>query len=138
MKQQDKGENMRNIKFRIWQPQLNQFKGSNVKPDRCAHRCMELDHGIWMLSSSDQGIIQQYTGLKDSHGTEIYEGDIVLACDDFADDCNYLHLYCRYNATNGWWIFSEKKDKGDEGYYWLEVNKDCVVVGNIFENPKLL
>ena len=74
--------------------------------------------------------IMQYTGLKDRHGQEIYEGDILR------DDEMGLNVV-----------------RWEDGSFWLEMfyeggqslmehlsdyNEVCEVIGNIYENPELL
>jgi uncharacterized phage protein (TIGR01671 family) len=70
-------------------------------------------------------IIQQYTGLKDSKGVEIYEGDIVEIGD-------------RKREV----IFNIGMFYIDENYGDIvpvsEVDNIIEVIGNIFENPELI
>lgn len=74
--------------------------------------------------------LEQYTGLKDKNGKEIYEGDIVrygdqvlgVKFDEMKDsDCSYYYL--------GWAM-------GDLSL--CEHNTMIEVIGNIHENPELL
>jgi len=75
---------------------------------------------------------QQFTGLKDKNGKEIYESDIVL--NPVRDD----------EIKNRWWIVSWYMG----GFILIEVNSPCMdnkifwdqltIIGNTHENPKLL
>lgn len=69
---------MRELKFRIWDNSHNEF----IRPDYgLIGFCYPLDGRIAVLTPNsdmiEDCVIEQYTGLKDKNGKEIYEGDIV-------------------------------------------------------------
>lgn len=73
-------------------------------------------------------IVEQFTGLKDSNGDDIYENDLVLLD---PDDPPYQV------------IFDEGKFELSNDYLGLvydlgEEYMDCEIIGNIHENPELL
>ena len=132
---------MRELKFRAW-------KMHNGKLRRCvfspfdildyAHRHPEApvlhNQGLNDIRDflPDADVIEQYTGLKDKNGREIYDGDIV-------------RFYGRYISAITWdavtasfqWFAIE--NIGD-GYCSLsDFEKDFYeVIGTIHENPELL
>jgi uncharacterized phage protein (TIGR01671 family) len=128
---------MREIKFRAWHEKDKQmlhwhgmaeggFSGK-IEPYDFSH--FKAPRFKWM----------QYTGLKDATGKEIYEGDVVMTTDVFADFEEFRrkkavieHCTARFRPRE-----IEKNEKG--GRYWLAWNLDDIeVIGNIYENPKLL
>ncbi len=113
----------REIKFRFW-------CGGEILPDYqlLSHK----EHGIQTINGILDGIVRwhvmQYTGLKDKHGKEIYEGDIVT----LSYDTNALGTIEWAEEHGGFSI-----DWGSEVVYTLDV-VGLKIIGNIYENPELL
>lgn len=113
----------REIKFRAWVKQDNEWFYTYLdieEDDFCGNE-------IW-LDYDKCATIEQYTGLKDKNGKEIYEGDILQIDDHILGD--FVVVWHNF----GW------KIKRSVGYESLSVHKseDCTVIGNIHENPELL
>ena len=125
------GGDMREIKFRAWDSChdfmmswgiLNQY-------DEDGHTCF-LD----ILDGTYSEIIpMQYTGLKDSKGVEIYEGDIAKKWYGPRDEQFFPCLVIW--RGNSWKI----KDPNRYEYYFHEIFPESMeIIGNIYENPELL
>lgn len=123
---------MKPLKFRVWDKDLTQYNSPNVhhivKTNKTV--CVVLNSDIQKICEDGRFVIQQYTGLNDKHGVEIYEGDIVRGKffdTDYLDDVlvtcsvNWVEESACFNVGNRFWTRSSLK-----------------VVGNIFENPELL
>lgn len=84
----------------------------------------------------EQLIFQQFTGLHDKNGKEIYEGDIVKFpkqwwhSDRHEADKMFVEEITWGDDYGSWWRFS--------GGDWSVEKEDVEVIGNIYENPELL
>ena len=111
---------MREIKFRAWDKKEN-------KMEYCGLRV-----AAQVNNTPRYEPLQQYTGLKDKNGKEIYEGDV------FSDD-EYLDVIVFGQAQFGLIPIEEYKtytghNAPENGYYFDSME----IIGNIYENPELL
>ena len=81
--------------------------------------------------------IGQYTGLKDKSGKEIYEGDIIGFDDCTSTESGYREQQCVgvVEWSDETVSFEVSNRLSAESY---EVLSECLVIGNIYENPELL
>lgn len=148
----------REIKFRAWDIKENKM----FTPSSISFK----DGQLWVCDSygdnkleyemlKPNGLLMQYTGLKDKNGVEIYEGDIISEEAGIFQDDKYKRIglveWNRADKETGMWelhtkkfvaIGKNEKDKNGISYYEpfglaCGVNKR-EVIGNIYQNPELL
>jgi uncharacterized phage protein (TIGR01671 family) len=122
----------REIKFRAWDPIVKKMYYPFGLLDVCIPDLGEpsvAQQSFRHCGYINKGQLMQFTGLKDSKGIEIYEGDIVSGNMSYGES----HI-----AEVKWKIFMwEAISKGGNNMIiWLE--DGLTVIGNIFENPELL
>lgn len=107
----------REIKFRCWDNVENKWRNFSL-----------WDMFNYVYKFDNRYILQQYTGVKDKNGEEIYEGDIV----SHLEDDSYLEpLIIEFNHK------LPSKGKGTHLGFTIP-NGKLKVIGNIYENPNLL
>ena len=135
---------MREIKFRVWCKEYEQFIQFNKM------RFLE-DGSLWYVQGVDENEeeinppyfenqndweLMQYTGLKDKNGVEIYEGDFLMAGDAYLGVIEYHSTRAQFIGKNIGETFPE--DEYDTLYTKNGRFNSAKVIGNIYENPKLL
>lgn len=85
--------------------------------------------GKYHSLNKDNYILMQYTGLKDRHGKDIYEGDIVAIKD------TNNHVVHFHNGMSGW--FTGEKESICQYGLGL-IHNQSEVIGNVLENEELL
>lgn len=125
--------NRETIKFRVWDKLAERF----IKCDEGyqGHYVLSLKgefHNLQNGSGGDEYVVQQYTGLTDKNGVEIYEGDIIK-CKGFNGMFDEVGFY--YNGSVKHTIVKSGESQ-IAGFAYIPIDRE--VIGNIFENPELL
>lgn len=121
----------REIKFREWDEDRGSLSYGRREDfdDMVGFR---FDH-----RESGERVLEQYTGMIDANGKEVYEGDIVrihviiLSPDDKIGVVKYTPQYGYSIYFNGGRMARQE--------YWATSDKHTIeVIGNVHENPELL
>ena len=121
----------REIKFRAWEKETEEYfkvLAIDFKSKIVSCRHFKLKYDPFNQINLNEFDLEQFTGLKDSNGDDIYENDLVLHDSDNSP----------YQV-----IFDEGKFGLSNDYLGLvydlgEEYMDCEIIGNIHENPELL
>ena len=86
----------------------------------------------------DPETVCQYTGLTDKNGRKIFEGDIVRLTISYVGGA-IREYNCKVSFGEFGVLFENLKRENDVVKYGEDVGQgDIEVVGNIFDNPKLI
>ncbi len=120
---------MRPIKYRVWITPWG-----NAEPSAFMVYIPELHlheyFGNWERGGYQNARFQQFTGIKDSSGKEIYEGDII--------DVNTRFKKGMVKFENGGFIILGIPLQEYKTVSYPKRFSRLKVIGNIFENPELL
>jgi len=118
----------REIKFRYWDSVIKHYCYSD---DFNWPSALERLDQFFAKAKDYAECVEQYTGLKDADGKEIYEGDIVM------DTTPMYTSVPRYEVIK--WITTENTNWGVNGWYGVPTERmHRKIIGNIHQTPELL
>lgn len=134
---------MRVVKFRAWDKEIEKIypvlKIDFVEEWVSMYSKITGRHYNWLNNL----VLMQYTGLEDKNGVEIYEGDILeLRANPFNKKRDLFQVVFKdggfrdeWNNYIGQYLPPDIRNKQGGR---VRLNEACEVIGNIYENPKLL
>lgn len=90
---------------------------------------LEISNNVPRFLNSYSHIIQFKTGMKDSKGKDIFDGDL-LSSPDLS-----MPIEVWYDNNGSWLAGIKEGDNRCDDYLWRTLGqfKDCIIIGNIFE-----
>lgn len=133
-----KGKEERKIKFRAWDKEKGRYANfandSHIVLMQNGDIRRQDGFGSSSYIRQDDMVIEQFTGLLDKNGREIYEGDIVSM---FGDSQRSAVFWDEVAA--GWSVTAQVSGYSKiQDEFLSSLIRVCVVIGNIHENPNLL
>ena len=130
--------NNREIKFRVWDKKIKAF----LTKDGGCFKSTDFIYSFGSIINNDfpNLEVQQFTGLKDKNGKEIYEGDIIKLSGGYYPRRKVIIKW----LDGGLHAFRSKTSEYpvEEGYTLNHeignTHSFSEVIGNIFENPELM
>ena len=128
---------MRDIKFRSWDKHREEYLSAGkvfipIYPSSTPKTCKELNLDTSnFLCATGRMVLEQFTGMKDKFGKDIFEGDIVSSDYYLPDQKSVATI--KFEQEDNWCRFGF--DSGEQDAFRFG---NLTVIGNIHQNPELL
>lgn len=127
---------MREPKFRAWDRLTDKMFPVGIIDCSIQVVYIEESNGLDSCRNSNEVELMQFTGLRDIHGKEVFEGDIVKIPEDYDEFGRNAGEILKVAFDKGCFRLKRPNSKG-RGFYFEDDNV-VEVIGNIYENQELL